>query len=525
MGNIEIFRSAADGARFKLGEMSADGVLEGCREGESYLLRCPAEFNGEIYVDDVRLRLVDNNDGLWYVWSPELYAGEIEVAVESAGGERGDFRIDVSPHPDKLGRDVFREMLEEIRRARPALLLGDSPARVEFGHDQTLANAWVLLRFERLRRYGPMFLKALERVAKSPHEVPAPMRALIPIHAARHVLPSSLAEPRLVATLLMARKGAAQLNDGESLRLVALVREQTVDTPANRAIKALLCRFRAAVGACLTALDVKNSDAESGPQFRERWPRRQAVLKKLHSGAEFFLKSSPLNTVGRAEVTAAGLTQVSASPNYSLAYRRGKDALGLGISGLETTEDQWIRPSWGVYEAWCLIHVVEALLPHVVGGFTEGTKGPLSAELAMSGTCCGSGNPIWVFYQPMFPAERASLGRLGFSLSRERYPDVVVARQRQEGWRYVVFDAKYRQSRQSTLEAMESAHIYHDSLRLDNRCPDYALLMLPGSGNTPWLIHSSFWQLHGVGAISELGKGGRGTKLLDVFLRNWIEAA
>jgi hypothetical protein len=308
----------------------------------------------------------------------------------------------------------------------------------------------------------------------------------------------------------------------DELRLVALVHEQTVDTPANRAIKAIARRFLAATKDCMDALVRKNGGLESGPRFLERWPRRQAILRSMLLDTDELLKGEPFRSVTRAEISAAGLVQVSASPEYALVYRESKSALGLGVAGVTDDEEHWIQPSWGVYEAWCLLRVLDAIAPNLQGGFDERMDGPVAADLAFAGTCRESGNTIWVLYQSLFPVERPSGSRVGYSLSRERLPDVVVAMTEADAWRFVVLDAKYRHSRQSTLEAMESAHIYHDSLRLGSKRPDYSLLMLPGPGSTPWLFSRGFWEGHSVGAIPQFSKDNNGPQVLDEFLKAWI---
>ncbi|WP_376787051.1 nuclease domain-containing protein [Pseudomonas coleopterorum] len=67
-------------------------------------------------------------------------------------------------------------------------------------------------------------------------------------------------------------------------------------------------------------------------------------------------------------------------------------------------------------------------------------------------------------YQVRCPAIDRAAHQSYQSLSRERCPDIVVTLDSSSAKRFVVFDAKYRSARASVLEAMESAHIYHDSL-------------------------------------------------------------
>ena len=70
-----------------------------------------------------------------------------------------------------------------------------------------------------------------------------------------------------------------------------------------------------------------------------------------------------------------------------------------------------------------------------------------------------------------------------------------------ENVRFEVFDAKYRTARKAVLDAMTSAHIYHDALRFNGRRPDSALLVLPNIRNAGPLSDAGFRQQHGVGVI------------------------
>jgi hypothetical protein len=86
-----------------------------------------------------------------------------------------------------------------------------------------------------------------------------------------------------------------------------------------------------------------------------------------------------------------------------------------------------------------------------------------------------------------------------WSVSKERVPDLVLTLQSAEGTRFFVFDAKYRTSRANVLDAMESAHIYQDSLRIGQRRPEASMLLVPSGGGAPWLEAPAFQMTHRVG--------------------------
>jgi hypothetical protein len=62
-----------------------------------------------------------------------------------------------------------------------------------------------------------------------------------------------------------------------------------------------------------------------------------------------------------------------------------------------------------------------------------------------------------------------------------------------------VLDVKYRVSRQNVLDAMASAHIYQDSLRVGARRPEASLLIVPRTEGAAWLADPGFISAHRVG--------------------------
>jgi hypothetical protein len=86
-------------------------------------------------------------------------------------------------------------------------------------------------------------------------------------------------------------------------------------------------------------------------------------------------------------------------------------------------------------------------------------------------------------------------------VSGEREPDIVLTIRRGNGLRFVVFDAKYRVTRSAVLDAMTSAHIYQDSLRIGSVRPTGSLLLVPAPGGAPWLERGAFQDEHRVGIV------------------------
>ena len=86
-----------------------------------------------------------------------------------------------------------------------------------------------------------------------------------------------------------------------------------------------------------------------------------------------------------------------------------------------------------------------------------------------------------------------------WSVSKERVPDLLFTIESSEGTCFVVLDAKYRTSRSNVLDAMASAHIYQDSLRIGSRRPEGSMLLIPSGGGAHWLEDPQFQSKHRVG--------------------------
>jgi hypothetical protein len=86
----------------------------------------------------------------------------------------------------------------------------------------------------------------------------------------------------------------------------------------------------------------------------------------------------------------------------------------------------------------------------------------------------------------------------------------------------LIFDAKYRSGKSNVLDAMGSAHIYHDSLFLDDRRPDLSLLLLPGASEVDSLEQCETWATFGVGVVSAYSEGMGGIERCVEAIATWL---
>jgi hypothetical protein len=125
---------------------------------------------------------------------------------------------------------------------------------------------------------------------------------------------------------------------------------------------------------------------------------------------------------------------------------------------------------------------------------------------------------IWL--QVSCPAVDQSPYRGFSSMSRQRYPDIALTVRRGGSEYFIVMDAKYRSTRSAVLDAMASAHLYHDSLRWKGRRPDCALLLIPRGGAVPALEDSQYRRENSVGAVA-VGDPNDAAELVRLLAEYW----
>jgi hypothetical protein len=216
-------------------------------------------------------------------------------------------------------------------------------------------------------------------------------------------------------------------------------------------------------------------------------------LEQIKNQLKLALRRAPFAQLCRAEITAAGLTVITADPAYSRAWGRGWRALRHGLESEATTERLWISPSWEIYERWCFLRVGRLLASTMTAWNWRRLTNP-HRWVGMFGDRQGE-----LMLQPTFWSKQSGKLRK-WSISKQRVPDLVLTVECGGVARFVILDAKYRASRSNILDAMDSAHVYQDSLRIGSHRPDATLLLIPACGGAEWLENPTFQDEHRVGA-------------------------
>lgn len=475
-------------------------------------------IGASLYIDEALVEAVDTPAGPQLHWQPGFYAGEVSAEVLDATGARlAAYRIDVGPDESKLGAELFQSMLDEIHIFDPALLLGTEAAQSSIGVTGDVTT--LLLQYARLRRHADDLIRSLQSVAARPLSRLLHERKRVPLQRIRRLDSTSarrlMRHPGAGAVLrrsLTAEAGTPALDVMHSF--------EDLDNAANRALAATLAAVRqrcSSVAGGLVRLAAARQDEGSRTPLAQRLDRKLLFLDNLSSHLRRLAQIPPFSTASRTEVTAAGLTAISAQPAYARAYRLGWASLRPGVAGPERDESLWLSPTWEIYERWCFIRVAESLRTLFPQLDWTCRRYPKVDVIRYTGK--SEGVVVEASLQRMFRfANRSTAGLRSVSLQLR--PDIVVTANIGGNRRMLVLDAKYRTARRHVLDSMRSAHLYQDALRWDGRRPDCSLLLVPRGGGAPWLEDEAFHRNHRTG-VHVLAPGQPVSELRSL-LDHWL---
>lgn len=469
----------------------------GFSEGVEVVLAGPAGPEWEFRVDDEPLPRCTSG----WTWKPRFYAGLVAADLVFRDQVVGTYALQVDPDARKLGSEQFRAMLDEVWAEEPELVVGAEPATMQCGALGESEDPVVALA--RLRRYVPELLRAVAALRVRPRTTLRSVRAASQWHHVRTVdRQTAVAAARSTAVALLAADQIEGLDFDRSARLDVPVVEDTVDCAANRAMLYLLRSVHRRTIDVRERLDERvaaEDPSETRTGLAARWPVRKRLLERFEQQLQMLLRQPPFPSVTRAEVSAAGLNAVSADPLYARAWGRGWRALRRGVES-DSDDRLWLRPSWEVYEGWTFV-ALRKLLQQALPSW-QWRRHTSELWSAKDGD-----RTLVLELQARFPSrDEPTVDRR--SVSRQRIPDVLIHLSDGQSNRFIALDAKYRVTRENVLDAMASAHIYQDSLRIGEARPAAAVLLVPAGGGAPWLEDEAFQTEHRVG-VHVMSPGGQ----------------
>lgn len=495
------------GTRALLGSLRPNETLEGFQELGKYSILRPTS-KSSLYIDDSPIP-TDSSDAYWE-WSPGFCSGRVAVEVSSPDVFRPQiYFFEVSADKNKVDTAQFRQFLEDIAEYLPEYLLGSDPepAQAGVGGKSPLVSLWIA--YARFKANAEAYLTALQAISERPITRLKYLRESVDISQAKRIDAVTIGFLRSNPSLLNALAHQKDNTlDGPNVirdtRVNVPFHDPSVDNPPNRLILRQIkeiSRQNSWLQRELVAY--KGSGADAGSDLSQSTPRRLRYLSKFERKLRQITNSETFTAVASQSSRVAGLNAVSANPVYDRTHKLGLSILKKGISELSNAEMQYLSSTWRIYEAWCFCVMASALKEMYPDYDWALHRSKSYSDSLLEGR---KGNRIIRLYDQLVCPSLEKENSYGYiSISRERRPDFVLEIENQSSRRFVCLDAKYRVSRPGLLEAMASAHIYQNSIKLNGNPPLASCLIAPNVKNVERLAEKSYLDNYNVSCFA-LGK-------------------
>ncbi|MBQ8104241.1 MAG: DUF2357 domain-containing protein [Afipia sp.] len=400
-----------------------------------------------------------------WIYQSESWCGRTTLSVVTEGAPIY-LDIETRPNGSKYSDDQYQVMLNRIIEygsqlpwgLSPGLSSADEAAGVRLGTTHPVL----------INHYLRPLLEQLEQLLREP--VLSHRRATVV-----EPLRSSQATSGTINWLASRPSRLRQMRAGD--RRVAVPqhrRKATFDHPANRYVVAVLKRLRASFHHTADSLVKYAAGGLLGAQEKNRALHLASETRRAATRLSEALMHPVLRELQPGEMTE-GVVQVFADhPAYGRFAKLARRLLDPGLSindngGLAAS----LRRSWDLFEIYSLYRLLEGL-EQALGDSWRFERKPIQGHVLSSpaeGKCWHASHPSglrWeLYYQQRFG--RADSGPI--SITTVRYPDFCLALfdgGQLQHW--VLLDAKYRTAPESINDALQSMHVYRDSLAW--RSPD-----------------------------------------------------
>lgn len=405
---------------------------------------------------------VSGENLVWHwIFRSESWCGRATLTIVSDDAPV-DLVLRSVPSGSKYSEDEYERMIERILSYGANTVWGLAPGqhRGSALPDTALGATHPVI----VEEYLPPLLEQLERILENPVVNQRRIEVLEGLRLARPIT------SHILSWLSTRPDRLAKLRRGDTSSAVPQqVRAETFNHPANRFVKTLMRRLQGNFDQ--TAIALLNyaqggliGDLEKA-RARHLADRLRIGLNKLSSA----LQTSFLRELEPGEMSE-GVAQVFGDhPAYARFAKLARRLLDLGVR-LDNSGDlaSSLRRSYDLFEIYCLYQLAQYLETTLGSSWTYVRASPSGHVL-----CDPPEGEFWsahrndgrlwrLEYQKPFGHGKSG----AITLTTSRTPDFVLSEWHQGRLlRWCLLDAKYRTAQSSINEAMESMHVYRDSLR------------------------------------------------------------
>ena len=421
----------------------------------------------------------------------DTWAGRTALVV-AAGSETRRVLLDVRPNPGKQGEHEFDAMLAELAALSPHLPWGLSPG-AGAGVLGAASDAPAVVHPAVIAGQLPVLLPALARFLADPPVLVGRAREVRPFDPARRVDPGTARwlarHPAALAALRAPAPGAPSPDGAPAAPRVPVEQPASPPSlahPVTRHVLSLLLRLRPRLAATADALRGAGGQSDQARAYARELAEQ---VDRARETIERALRAPLFRGLAPAPATETVVQALADVPLWAALHRAAHRLLHPGLA--------W-TPGEGVESALKHSHdLFELLVLHRLHGWLRDRLGPgwrwrapvlgeHGAELrpadgATWTACAGDGRRVALCYRPAFPrAAAAPDPRERSSLSGRLVPDYTLVAHAGDTVRsWLVLDAKYRSSRRNVDDALRSAHLYRDALRVRGAAAAGSYVVVP----------------------------------------------
>jgi len=405
----------------------------------------------------------DGDDIAWH-WRfrSESWCGRTFLNLATDAGSL-EIALSCTPNDSKYSEHEYERMLDHVLSHGSTLAFGLAPGETDAAFDKT-SEALKATHPAVIDCYLGELREQLRRVLADP------VREQRRDDRYTRLLTTRPITPRTLTWLSSHPNQWGQVRSGGlDVECLQQVRFETFDHAANRYVVTLLRRLRRSFEATAAALAKHATKQLINPAEQNRARVFAHRVRQAAREMSIALRHPVLAELASGELTE-GVAQVFADhPAYGRFSRLASRLLDPALSlrdGAELASS--LRRSWDLFELYCLYRLIEALESEL-GDAWAFDHSPLAHHVLTTpseGRCWDArhadGRRLVLFYQQHFGAAQAG----AISITTARRPDFILAAfdgNRLRSW--TLLDAKYRTAEVSIRDALESMHVYRDSLR------------------------------------------------------------
>ncbi len=471
------------------------------------------------------IKISEHETEVRWNWDIDHYAGEIELALSAENTEPFHTRLDVSPHPDKLGRQLHAELLSELQELAEGLAFGLTAGQAPVSSNPALSP--LVSCYALFRTYAPLLVSSFSRIAERPHRRLRGFREEVAIHKVRRCDARTVvrASRSVAAHAVLRIRGQAA---DPCARFDVPRMEHTFDTPLNRYIRHLLGCLTTAAQNLASSLEAYRCDSDEVKQRVGAWA---AHLRDILAAISRMEREAFLEDVAPSASDPSALIAISRHPHYARFAKICRLILHPSVLlGAIDEARMTMRPTYEIYEYWCFLKLGTMLREQFPDFAWHSSCGPMAAGLLLSipdeSTLSGSqgDKELTLTFQKNY-RHKPSCAPEPFSISTPFRPDFVLSLRQGGCSRLLIFDAKYRSSPFSIKEALRDMHVYRDAIRVSSArsAVDAAFILVPAfDSGMARFFESAYREEYGFGGF-RLTPGGDHDEPLINLLKTVVE--